>query len=127
VLAAERNYSIRQVIDTHIHADHLSGNRRLAHLAGAEQIGAEQETDCYWGLEGGGNVPSTASLRHDSPRGGTSRLIQTANVRTGRFPRECLLPRQQGVIDLDGARADHDGAVHASRRSADIGKAAAVV
>jgi len=70
-------------------------------------------------------VPSTASLSHDSPRGVMmSRLIETPNVR---FPRECLLPCQQCVIDLDGARADHDGAVHAFRRSADIGKAAAAV
>ncbi|MBV9327708.1 MAG: MBL fold metallo-hydrolase [Chloroflexi bacterium] len=35
-LAADRDYSIRHVIDTHIHADHVSGNRRLAQLAGAE-------------------------------------------------------------------------------------------
>jgi len=34
-LAAERNYSICHVIDTHVHADHLSGNRRLAAAAGA--------------------------------------------------------------------------------------------
>jgi glyoxylase-like metal-dependent hydrolase (beta-lactamase superfamily II)/rhodanese-related sulfurtransferase len=35
-LAAERGYSIRHVIDTHVHADHVSGNRRLAKLTGAE-------------------------------------------------------------------------------------------
>ena len=35
-LAAERGYRITHVIDTHIHADHVSGNRALAAAAGAE-------------------------------------------------------------------------------------------
>ncbi len=35
-LAVTRGYSIRHIIDTHIHADHLSGNRRLAHVTGAK-------------------------------------------------------------------------------------------
>jgi glyoxylase-like metal-dependent hydrolase (beta-lactamase superfamily II)/rhodanese-related sulfurtransferase len=35
-LATERGYTIRFVIDTHIHADHVSGNRKLAEAAGAE-------------------------------------------------------------------------------------------
>ncbi|MCL6647940.1 MAG: MBL fold metallo-hydrolase [Chloroflexi bacterium] len=34
-LAAERGYTIRAVIDTHLHADHISGNRRLAAATGA--------------------------------------------------------------------------------------------
>lgn len=35
-LAEERGYRIRLVIDTHLHADHLSGNRKLAAATGAE-------------------------------------------------------------------------------------------
>jgi glyoxylase-like metal-dependent hydrolase (beta-lactamase superfamily II)/rhodanese-related sulfurtransferase len=35
-LAGERGYRIAYVIDTHIHADHISGNRRLAAASGAE-------------------------------------------------------------------------------------------
>src|SRR5215211_2042570 len=35
-LAAERGYTITHVIDTHLHADHVSGNRRLAAATGAE-------------------------------------------------------------------------------------------
>jgi glyoxylase-like metal-dependent hydrolase (beta-lactamase superfamily II)/rhodanese-related sulfurtransferase len=35
-LAQERDYRITRVIDTHIHADHVSGNRRLAAATGAQ-------------------------------------------------------------------------------------------
>lgn len=35
-LAEERGYQIRLVVDTHLHADHLSGNRKLAAATGAE-------------------------------------------------------------------------------------------
>jgi len=35
-LADDRGLRIRHVIDTHIHADHVSGNRRLAEATGAE-------------------------------------------------------------------------------------------
>jgi glyoxylase-like metal-dependent hydrolase (beta-lactamase superfamily II)/rhodanese-related sulfurtransferase len=34
-LAAERGYHITDVIDTHLHADHVSGNRKLAEAANA--------------------------------------------------------------------------------------------
>ena len=34
-LADERDYRIAQVVDTHLHADHLSGNRVLAAATGA--------------------------------------------------------------------------------------------
>src|ERR671936_481886 len=34
-LAAERHYTIVDVIDTHLHADHVSGNRALAAATGA--------------------------------------------------------------------------------------------
>jgi glyoxylase-like metal-dependent hydrolase (beta-lactamase superfamily II) len=35
-LAEERDYRIRLIVDTHLHADHLSGNRKLAAATGAE-------------------------------------------------------------------------------------------
>ena len=35
-LALERDYHITEVIDTHLHADHISGNRALAAATGAE-------------------------------------------------------------------------------------------
>jgi len=41
-LAEERDYRIVKVIDTHLHADHLSGNRRLAAATGAELYLHEQ-------------------------------------------------------------------------------------
>jgi glyoxylase-like metal-dependent hydrolase (beta-lactamase superfamily II)/rhodanese-related sulfurtransferase len=41
-LAEERDYRIVQVIDTHLHADHLSGNRALAAATGATLFLHEQ-------------------------------------------------------------------------------------
>jgi hydroxyacylglutathione hydrolase len=43
-LAEERGYQIRLVIDTHLHADHLSGNRKLAAATGAE-LGLHESAD----------------------------------------------------------------------------------
>ena len=37
-VARENNLSIRYVIDTHLHADHVSGGRRLAEISGAEYV-----------------------------------------------------------------------------------------
>src|SRR5207302_1415491 len=34
-LATEREYKITDVVDTHLHADHISGNRALASATGA--------------------------------------------------------------------------------------------
>lgn len=43
-LAHERGYSIKYVIDTHLHADHVSGNRRLAAATNA-QVYLHQSAD----------------------------------------------------------------------------------
>ena len=60
-LATERGYSIRHVIDTHLHADHISGNRRLAAASGAgsgcthrptcsfRSIRSRMPINCTWG------------------------------------------------------------------------------
>jgi hydroxyacylglutathione hydrolase len=37
-LARENNLNIRYVIDTHLHADHVSGGRRLAEISGAAYV-----------------------------------------------------------------------------------------
>src|SRR6185312_6775462 len=37
-IAGENNLPIRYVIDTHLHADHLSGGRKLAEQTGAEYV-----------------------------------------------------------------------------------------
>jgi len=37
-VAQESNLKIRYVIDTHLHADHVSGGRRLAEASGAEYV-----------------------------------------------------------------------------------------
>lgn len=37
-VARENNMKIRYVIDTHLHADHVSGGRKLAEISGAEYV-----------------------------------------------------------------------------------------
>ena len=37
-VARENHLNIRYVIDTHLHADHVSGGRRLAEISGAEYV-----------------------------------------------------------------------------------------
>jgi glyoxylase-like metal-dependent hydrolase (beta-lactamase superfamily II) len=37
-LAQENSLNVRYVIDTHLHADHVSGGRRLAEISGAEYV-----------------------------------------------------------------------------------------
>src|SRR6185437_4063262 len=42
-LAAERGWAIRHVVDTHVHADHLSRSRALAEAAGATLLLPDQK------------------------------------------------------------------------------------
>lgn len=44
-MAEEKGVRIRYVVDTHIHADHVSGGRRLAEMAGAEYALHESNAD----------------------------------------------------------------------------------
>lgn len=50
-LARERDYQIRLVIDTHLHADHLSGNRKLAAATGA-QVCLHESADTVFPFRG---------------------------------------------------------------------------
>lgn len=49
-LAKERGYHIVGVIDTHLHADHISGNRRLAEATGAK-LYLEHDADVQFPFE----------------------------------------------------------------------------
>src|SRR5438067_558984 len=54
-LAAERDYKITDVIDTHLHADHISGNRALSQATGA-RLWLHESADVRFpfnGLKGG--------------------------------------------------------------------------
>ncbi len=46
-LAKENSLNIRYVIDTHLHADHISGGRRLAEISGAEYVLHESAETLY--------------------------------------------------------------------------------
>jgi len=46
-LAAEREYRITDVVDTHLHADHISGNRALANATGARVWLHEAADVCF--------------------------------------------------------------------------------
>src|SRR5262249_27761845 len=58
-LAAERDYRIAMVIDTHLHADHISGNRTLASATGASLfLHADAEVDFpFRALHDGEEIP----------------------------------------------------------------------
>lgn len=60
-LAQKLNVSIRHVLDTHLHADHISGSARLAQAVGGTYWIATQEmagaTGAFNALEGGVRVP----------------------------------------------------------------------
>jgi glyoxylase-like metal-dependent hydrolase (beta-lactamase superfamily II) len=46
-IAEENNLKIRYVIDTHLHADHVSGGRRLAEISGADYVLHESSDTQY--------------------------------------------------------------------------------
>jgi len=58
-MAARKKSRIRYVIDTHSHADHVSGARRLVHATGAELILPEQAEVTYAAtrVRGGDRLP----------------------------------------------------------------------
>ena len=45
--AQENGLKIRYVVDTHLHADHVSGGRKLAEIAGAEYVLHESANTQY--------------------------------------------------------------------------------
>jgi hydroxyacylglutathione hydrolase len=50
-VAEENGLNIRYVIDTHLHADHVSGGRRLAESSGAEYV-LHESADTQYGFRG---------------------------------------------------------------------------
>lgn len=63
--ANERGVAIRAVIDTHLHADHVSGARRLAHDTGARLYLGSQEAFEFkgWTRIGDGDAVPVGSIR----------------------------------------------------------------
>ncbi len=112
-LATSRRFEIKLVIDTHVHADHVSGARKLAAAAGAE-VALHESADLlfdYRGLANGGVIKlgqlrleilhtpghrpeSLSVLLTNPPRGEEPSMVLTG---------DCLFVGDVGRPDFGGA------------------------
>jgi glyoxylase-like metal-dependent hydrolase (beta-lactamase superfamily II)/rhodanese-related sulfurtransferase len=115
VLLRERDFRLRHVIDTHIHADHVSGARQLAAAHGAE-LGlheAAQVTYSFRPLSGGAELElGQLRLRVLHTPGHRPELISILIVNPPRSPEpsmvltgDCLLVGDVGRPDFGGGDA----------------------
>lgn len=111
--AAEHGVSIRHVIDTHLHADHISGGRMLAERAGASYYlppkDAEEVVFPYKKLAegsvieiGAANLPVAAIHSPGHTSGSTSLIVDDRYLLTG----DILFVSSIGRPDLAGHAAD---------------------
>ena len=111
--AEEKNVSIEHTIDTHLHADHISGGRKLAESTGGiyhlPPKDAEEVTFEYMPLEEGANIEvGTTTIKVQplySPGhtiGSTSLIINDQYVMTG----DILFVKSIGRPDLAGKAED---------------------
>ena len=86
-LAARRSCNIIKVIDSHSHADHVSGARKLAKQAGAELI-----------------LPERAEIRYEASRAKAGDVIEFSEVRLEFFAAPGHRPEQLCLIVTDTSR-----------------------
>lgn len=112
-LAAERGYTIRMVIDTHLHADHLSGNRALAAATGAEPCLYESADVLFpfRGLKDGEEIPlGTLLLRIIHTPGHRPESISIELVNPPRSPEPSMVLSGDTLFVGDVGRPDFGGA-----------------
>jgi glyoxylase-like metal-dependent hydrolase (beta-lactamase superfamily II) len=114
--AAERGAVIRHTMDTHLHADHISGGRRLAEATGATYHlppkDAQDVTFGYTPLEGGTSIPVGADkigveavYSPGHTIGSTSFVVDGQYLLTG----DILFVESIGRPDLAGSAEDWAG------------------
>jgi hydroxyacylglutathione hydrolase len=111
-LLAERNFSLRYLIDTHVHADHVSGARKLAEHHGAELCLHESARVNYnfRGLEDGEELElGQLRLRIVHTPGHRPELISILIVNPPRSPEPSMVLTGDSLLVGDVGRPDFGG------------------
>jgi glyoxylase-like metal-dependent hydrolase (beta-lactamase superfamily II)/rhodanese-related sulfurtransferase len=111
-LAAERGYVIAHVIDTHLHADHSSGNRRLAAATGA-RLWLPESADvrfAFGALRDGGHIQlGQVVIRAISTPGHRPEAISLLVSNTRRSPEPSMVLSGDTLFVGDVGRPDFGG------------------
>ncbi len=111
-LLHERGFQLRYVIDTHVHADHVSGARRLAAEYGAELCLHESAKVTYpfRGLKNGEELPlGQLKLRILHTPGHRPELISILVVNPPRSPEPSMVLTGDSLLVGDVGRPDFGG------------------
>src|SRR5437763_1300912 len=112
VLLRERDFRLRYAIDTHVHADHVSGARRLAAQHGAELCLHESARVTYpfRGLADGEELPlGQLRLRALHTPGHRPELISLLVVNPPRSPEPSMVLTGDSLLVGDVGRPDFGG------------------
>jgi glyoxylase-like metal-dependent hydrolase (beta-lactamase superfamily II)/rhodanese-related sulfurtransferase len=111
-LLRERNFRLRYVIDTHVHADHVSGARQLQAKHGAELCLHEAAGVAYpsWPLKDGDELPlGQLRLRVLHTPGHRPELISILIVNPPRSPEPSMVLTGDSLLVGDVGRPDFGG------------------
>jgi glyoxylase-like metal-dependent hydrolase (beta-lactamase superfamily II)/rhodanese-related sulfurtransferase len=111
-LLAERDFRLRLVIDTHVHADHVSGARRLAAAHGAELCLHRSAVVAYpfRGLSDGEEMPlGQLRLRIVHTPGHRPELISILVINPARSPEPSMVLTGDSLLVGDVGRPDFGG------------------
>jgi hydroxyacylglutathione hydrolase len=111
-LLAERDFSLRYVIDTHVHADHVSGARRLVAAAGGELCLHEAADVAYPArrLRDGEELPlGQLRLRVLHTPGHRPELVSLLVVNPPRSPEPSMVLTGDSLLVGDVGRPDFGG------------------